>query len=94
MAKIQRVVSGQAPTLMQAEKANEIIDLINGILSSKGGSGIDLTVEGNGRIVVSASNDTSTGIEDYEEKNITICENGEPVNYTFLVKPTEEAATE
>ena len=34
-AKIARVIKGQVPTLIQAEKANELIDLLNSLLNLK-----------------------------------------------------------
>lgn len=51
--KIQPFVKGQAPTLIDAERANQLVRLLNGLIQSKGTNGIKVTVEGDGRLVVS-----------------------------------------
>jgi hypothetical protein len=51
--KIQPFVRGQAPTLLDAERANQLVRVINGLMQSKGTNGIKVSVEGDGRLVIS-----------------------------------------
>lgn len=51
--KLQRLVKGQAPTLLDADRANELIDAVNGLIQSKGSNGIKVIVEDSGRLDVS-----------------------------------------
>lgn len=52
MAKIERVVKGESPSLLDADKANELIDMINGILKSKAQDPFTLKVDDSGAISV------------------------------------------
>ncbi len=51
--KLQKFTRGQAPTLLDAGRANELIDAINGLMQSTGKGGIKIVVEGSGRLVIS-----------------------------------------
>jgi hypothetical protein len=51
--KLQKFTRGQAPTLLDAGRANELVDAINGLIQSTGKGGIKIIVEGNGRLVIS-----------------------------------------
>lgn len=87
MANIQRVIAGQSPTLMQAAKANELIDLMNGLMQSKGSDGINVIVEGSGRLVIGLDDTAGGGLpEGYEETAVTLCQNGSPVAGSILFK--------
>tara|TARA_Y100000114_G_scaffold37024_1_gene32592 strand:+ start:5152 stop:5733 length:582 start_codon:yes stop_codon:yes gene_type:complete len=50
---ITRVTRGEAPSLIDAEKANEVIDAINGLLSSNGANGIEVVTDQNGALQIS-----------------------------------------
>jgi hypothetical protein len=50
---ISRVTRGEAPSLIDAEKANEVIDAINGLLSSNGTNGIEVVTDQNGALQIS-----------------------------------------
>lgn len=58
---LTRVIPNQAPTLLNAEKANELIDCVNGLMSSRGSGGIKVQPEGNGRLVISIDSDSGGG---------------------------------
>lgn len=49
---IDRLVKNQAPSLLDTDKANEIIDTINGLLSSRGVGGIIVKEDGNGSLLI------------------------------------------
>jgi len=66
--KLPRVTRGQAPTLLDAERANQLIDAVNALIESKGTGGIKVTVEGSGRLVIDG------GADDFI--NVALCQNG------------------
>jgi hypothetical protein len=51
--KIKRLRSGATPTLLDADKGNELIDRINGMLSSRGIGPIKVAVAEDGEMTVS-----------------------------------------
>ena len=51
--QIQELIAGQAPTLMQAEKGNELIQAINAIKRSRGLNGIEVKIDKAGVLVIS-----------------------------------------
>jgi hypothetical protein len=50
--QIQELIAGQAPTLMQAEKGNELIQAINAIKRSRGLNGIEVKIDKAGELVI------------------------------------------
>jgi hypothetical protein len=51
--QITELIPGQAPSLMQAEKGNELIRSINALKRSRGVAGINVTIDGDGELVIS-----------------------------------------
>lgn len=51
--QIQELVPGQAPTLLNADKGNELIKAINSLRNSRGANGIDVKIDTNGELVIS-----------------------------------------
>lgn len=51
--QIQELIAGQAPSLMQAEKGNELIQAINAIKRSRGLNGIKVKIDKAGELVIS-----------------------------------------
>jgi CO dehydrogenase nickel-insertion accessory protein CooC1 len=51
--KIDRLISGFAPTLLDADKGNELITLINGLVSSEGKGVIRVDADTDGKLTVS-----------------------------------------
>ncbi len=51
--QIQELIAGQAPSLMQAEKGNELIRSINALKRSRGLNGIQVKVDKGGELVIS-----------------------------------------
>lgn len=56
---IERLTKGTAPSLLDTDKANEIIDTINAILNSKGGDGVDIVSDQNGQLTVTLTDRAS-----------------------------------
>lgn len=81
MAKIERVVKGQHPSLLDAGKANELISKINGILESSGTDPIIVSVDDNGKLTVEIG---------FSARDIILCVNGEPYNTQILTGPLTE----
>lgn len=80
MAKIERVIKGQAPSLMESTKANQLIDAINGILASRAQDPIKLVVNG----------DNSFNLNfNLSPMDVTICVDGEPVKKVIYVQSVE-----
>lgn len=84
MPKISKLVPGQAPTMMRADVANEVIDYVNGLLQSQGKNGVDVIVESSGKLTISL---TGSGVPSgYVEKAGVIVENGVRVSGSILFK--------
>ncbi len=54
---IERLTKGVAPSLLDTDKANEIIDAINAILNSKGENGIEVKYTQAGGLTISKKNE-------------------------------------
>ena len=80
---IERLVIGEAPTLLQATKGNELIDAINalGNITIKAGTKDEVIYGDDGLIVTYKFPPNG-----WEEKVVTLCENGSEVDFTFLVR--------
>lgn len=50
---IAEVVRGAAPTLIEADKANELINVVNGIMKSTAANPLRLSVDGDGKMNLS-----------------------------------------
>lgn len=74
MAQIDKVISKQTPTLLDASKANELIGFVNGLLDSKGDDNIEVTVEDSGRLVISLKEGLSGVPDGFEEETLDIVE--------------------
>ena len=81
MAKVlQRLTAGQAPTLLDASRANEIIELLNAMQRSEGRNGVDILIEGDGRLIISIA-------DEFEERELIVCnEDNDPETWTILAK--------
>lgn len=88
MAQIDKVISKQTPTLLDASKANELIGFVNGLLGSKGDNDIDVTVEDSGRLVISLKEGLSGGLpEGFEEETLDVVEDDNTAGQrVFLTK--------
>lgn len=83
MASIKRVVKGQAPSLLDTQKANELIDMINGILSSRAQDPLKLSVDSSGAINLNIN---------LSPLDVVMCANGEPVDRVIYVQtPSPES---
>lgn len=60
--QIQELIAGQAPSLMQAEKGNELIRSINAIKRSRGLNGIEVKVDKGGELVISQAYQQETAM--------------------------------
>lgn len=49
---IEELTKGEAPSLLDTEKANEIIRAINGLMGSKGANGIRVDADQNGELLI------------------------------------------
>ena len=78
MSKIDKVIKGQHPTLMDAKKANELIEMINGILSSRAQDPLSLKVDSDGAINININ---------LSPLEVTLCFNGQPVNRVIYIQP-------
>ena len=91
---IQRVTKGSSPTLLDATKANELIDKVNAL------SNVQVVRGGNDTFVVSETNSILQLSEHTQEggggeinavhQNIYVCINGEIQLKTFLLKAEAE----
>lgn len=82
MAKIEKVIKGQSPSLLDAKKANELIEKINGLLSSRAQDPLSLKVDSNGAINLNIN---------LAPLDVVMCVDGQPVNRTIYVQtPTQE----
>lgn len=97
---IERVQVGSSPTLLDASKANQLIDKVNAL------SNMNIIRGGNDAFYVSDSNsvlslsnhsqavETAGGSIDATELDVWICINGVAVERTFLLKPEPEPEEE
>lgn len=95
--KIKRLNAGQAPSLLNTEKANELIDKINSLTESSATAmaelgGLSLKVSESGKIELDITQDalealTGQGVDGYQNKVFRVIESGNFVDYEFLVKP-------
>lgn len=92
--KLQKFTRGQAPTLLDAGRANELVDAINGLMQSTGKGGIKIVVEGSGRLVISGEElleqiqQIGEGLPDgFEEETLDVVEdNNQAGQRVFLTK--------
>jgi len=80
MPKIEKLVPGQSPSLLDASKANELVEMINGMLLSRAQDPIKLSVNSDGSFDINVN---LTPIE------LTVCVNGEPLTGVFYFQPQE-----
>ena len=115
---IEELVKGERPTLLEAEKGNEVIDSLNvlGNMTIERGTDDEVQYSEDGVKIIYGGNlddvsgtfrmldaedvtkkisvtidrgivtEIKTEASEWVEKEITICEDGVSVNYTFLVK--------
>jgi len=82
MAKIEKVIKGQSPSLLDANKANELIEKINGLLSSRAQDPLSLKVDSDGSINLNVA---------LSPLEVTMCVNGTPAKRVIYVQtPVEE----
>jgi len=60
---IERLVRNEAPSLIDTDKANELIDAINGIRNSFGRNGIEVSIDQQGSLNLSLRRGTASGIK-------------------------------
>ncbi len=87
MELIKRLVKGQTPTLLEADKGNEIIDAINALsrLRFRRGSK-DAIYYSDNEIILQLKEDTGGSDINATEFNMLVCVNGEAKLKTFYVK--------
>ena len=66
--RISLLNAGQAPTLLSAQKGNQLINAINALVTSKASekaqnAGLRLIVEENGRLILDATNELASALE-------------------------------
>ena len=93
---ISYLVKGEAPTLLEADKGNQLIGLLNALANMKvvRGSKDGFDINYNGATLTIAEDDTSETDDEeepdhtHEEQTITlyVCENGIPVQKNFVVR--------
>ena len=57
---IEKLVRNEAPSLVDTAKGNELIDAINSLMSSEGGTGIDVTADQSGKLIISLDESSSS----------------------------------
>ena len=85
--KIPRVVKGQAPTLLEAEKANQIIDAVNALKNMKvvrSGEEDKFTVSSSNCILSLAEQEG--GSLDASSVEMWVCINGTAVKKKFFIE--------
>tara|TARA_S200002703_G_scaffold131608_2_gene119212 strand:+ start:1545 stop:1784 length:240 start_codon:yes stop_codon:yes gene_type:complete len=73
---LERLTRGSAPSLINADRGNELIDAINGLMSSRGLGSIVVEQESNGALAIGLNVDTI---------DLIVCVDGAPVTKKFLV---------
>ena len=83
MKKIERLVKGATPTLLEAVKGNELIDRVNALanITIKAGTK-DEVVYGSDGLAITYKFPPNG----WEIRTITICEDGSEVDLEFLVR--------
>lgn len=81
MAKIEKVVKGQIPSLLDTQKANELIEAVNGLLSSRASAPLKLVTNSDG------SHDINLSADPME---IVMCVDGRLVRKVIFVQQMEE----
>lgn len=81
MAKIEKVIKGQSPSLLDAKKANELIEKINGLLSSRAQDPLSLKVDSDGSMNLNVA---------LSPLEVTMCVNGTPAKRVIYVQTPEE----
>lgn len=66
--RIPLLNAGQAPTLLSAQKGNQVINAINALITSKASekaqnAGLRLIVEEDGRLILDATNELASALE-------------------------------
>tara|TARA_R110000772_G_scaffold133122_5_gene241553 strand:+ start:363 stop:665 length:303 start_codon:yes stop_codon:yes gene_type:complete len=95
--RINRLVKGDTPSLLETEKGNELIDALNALQNiqirygesfqaSYGSNGVTLTIP------KPEESDTEADLSEYEELTLGVCIDGEVTERQFLVRqiPVEE----
>jgi hypothetical protein len=77
---IDRVKKGQAPSLVDTEKANEIIDAINSLMGSKGAGGISVRADQSGSLTIYPSAESSISEKYHPFQIISISEENIAIN--------------
>ncbi len=60
---IERLTKNEAPSLLDTDKANELIDAINGLLKSRGAGGISVKTNGDGSLLIAPGQQGSTAVK-------------------------------
>lgn len=81
--KIERLVTGETPTLLETDKGNELIDRLNamGTISIEQGTK-DEVIYGEDSVKIRYKFPPNG----WEMKDVVLCEDGEEVTRTFLVR--------
>lgn len=69
MPTITELTAGATPTLLQAEKGNELIKYINGLMSSEGEAPLVVDVDSEGKISISLDVGTSVELDYVNDQN-------------------------
>ena len=77
---IERLVRNEAPSLLDTDKANEIIDTINGLLNSKGAGGISVKQDQDGSLLISPAAGDNGFIKYHPFEVISVSESNIVIN--------------
>lgn len=77
---IERLTKNEAPSLLDTDKANELIDTINALTSSEGANGISVRKNGDGSLLIYAGNPETINSRYNPFEIISVSENEVVVN--------------
>jgi hypothetical protein len=89
MANIDKVVKGSTPSLIQTEKANQLINALNGLLNMKAVEPVIVTVDDSFKVTLELDTASLTDSLDLETMQVTICVDGSPVTKNIYVQSDE-----
>ena len=87
MGYINKVIKGSAPSLLQTEKANELINALNGLLDINAIEPLRVVKDDSYKITLEINEDALSQDLNLETLSVTICENGSPVVRNIYVEP-------
>lgn len=89
---IEKLIQGERPTLLEAEKGNELISAINALQNIQIEEGEEYSVEyGEGEVIITVPEQTATeqsasSLDGWDEVAMYVAVNGVPRKKVFLMK--------